>query len=261
MSVSAPRPAHVDPRDPDLGRRALVDGELHPEEKARQVASMFGAIAARYDLLNTVLSFGLDRLWRREAARVALAGSPRRILDVATGTGDLALALKRTHPHAEVTGVDFSDPMLAIARDKARRSGLRLTLEPADGTALPYPDASFDAVTIAYGLRNFSSYQRGLAEFRRVLRPGGRLVVLEFPPPPRGWFGRLFRLYFFHVVPFVGRLLCGDAAAYRYLPTSVLAFPDPDRLAAMMIETGFVGVRYRLQSFGISALHVAEQPR
>lgn len=259
MSVSAPRPAHVDPRDPDLGRRALVDGELHPEEKARQVASMFGAIAARYDLLNTVLSFGLDRLWRREAARVALAGSPRRILDVATGTGDLALALKRTHPHAEVTGVDFSDPMLAIARDKARRSGLRLTLEPADGTALPYPDASFDAVTIAYGLRNFSDPRRGLEEFARVLRPGGRLVVLEFPPPPEGLFGRLFRFYFFTVVPLVGRLVCGDEVAYRYLPASVSRFPRPGDLAAMILAAGFRRARYKLQTFGVSALHVGEK--
>lgn len=227
---------------------------------ARAVEEMFGAIAWRYDLLNTVLSLGMDRAWRREAARVALEGFPKRILDVATGTADLALALKAGAPAAEVTGVDLSKPMLKIARRKAQGRGLELRLERADGLDLPFPDESFDVVTIAYGLRNFADVEAGLREFHRVLRPGGRLVVLEFPPPPEGAFGELFRLYFTRVLPVVGGLVSGRRGAYEYLPRSVLAFPRPERLAALLQQAGFRDVRYKLQTFGVSALHVGERP-
>lgn len=223
---------------------------------SRDVGTMFDDIAGRYDLLNTVLSFGLDRLWRREACRLALAVAPRQALDVATGTGDLALALAARPPHPEVLGVDLSTAMLGHARDKAERRGAPVRFARGDGQALPVPDASVDVVTIAYGLRNFEDIDTGLREFRRVLRPGGRLVVLEFPPPPRGPFGRLFRLYFRHVLPRIGAWLSGDAAAYRYLPDSVLAFPDPGALAARLRAAGFIDVSYRLQTLGVSALHV-----
>jgi len=221
---------------------------------------MFGAIARRYDLLNRVLSVGLDGRWRAEAARVALAGGARRVLDVATGTADLAIALKRRRPEAEVVGVDFAEPMLEIGRRKAARRGVAVRLERGDGLNLPYEDGQFDAVTIAYGLRNFADLERGLREFYRVLRPGGRLVILEFPPPPRGPFGQLFRLYFLRVLPLVGGLLSGRRSAYAYLPDSVLKFPHPPRLAALMEEAGFCGVRFKLQTFGVSALHVGEKP-
>lgn len=221
---------------------------------------MFAAIAGRYDLLNRVLSLGLDRRWRQEATHAAFAGGAARVLDVATGTADLALAMKRYRPEAEVVGVDFVEEMLVLGRRKARRQGLAVRLEQGDGLALPFDDATFDAVTIAYGLRNFADTGRGLREFYRVLRPGGRLVVLEFPPPPKGAFGRLFRLYFLRVLPRIGGLVSGQGGAYSYLPDSVLKFPPPAELARALEDAGFSEVRYKLQTFGVSALHTGEKP-
>ena len=224
---------------------------------------MFGAIARRYDLLNRLLSLGIDRSWRREATLAALEkqvpGRAMRILDVATGTADLALALKKAAPNAEVIGVDFVPEMLSLGRAKASKRGVEIRLEQGDGLALPYEDSSFDALTIAYGLRNFADYEKGLAEFYRVLKPGGRLVILEFPPPPKGVFGQLFRFYFLKVVPLLGGLLSGRRSAYTYLPDSVLKFPKPPELAHMMRSAGFREVRYHLQTFGVSALHVGDK--
>ena len=217
---------------------------------------MFGAIAPRYDLLNRLLSFGIDGLWRKQAVRAALENAPRQLLDVATGTADLAIALKKAAPDAEVAGVDFAEPMLELGRTKVATQGLELPLLQGDGQNLPFADASFDTVTIAYGLRNFSDRERGLAEFQRVLRPGGRLVVLEFPPPPGGLFGRLFRLYFLGLCPYIAGAISGRRDAYEYLGQSVLEFPPPERLAVMMRQAGFSEVSYKLQTFGVSALHV-----
>jgi demethylmenaquinone methyltransferase/2-methoxy-6-polyprenyl-1,4-benzoquinol methylase len=235
----------------------LPPAAQHPD-KGRSVRAMFDAIAPRYDLLNAVLSLGIDSGWRRAALRAALARRPRRILDVATGTADLALALKRRAPEAEVIGVDFAEAMLDVGRAKAKRRGLPVELTVGDGTALAYEDASFDAVTIAFGLRNFADVGAGLREFRRVLRPGGRLVVLEFPPPPRGPFGAAFRLYFTRVLPLVGRLVSGHGGAYRYLPASALAFPEPPALASAMREAGFDHVVWTPLTGGVAALHVAD---
>lgn len=229
----------------------------HPE-KGRSVRAMFDAIAPRYDLLNGVLSLGVDRGWRRAAVRAALAKRPRRVLDVATGTADLALALAASDPGAEVIGVDFADEMLAVGRAKADRRRLTVRLDTGDGMALPYPDAAFDALTIAFGLRNFADVDVGLAEFRRVLRRGGRLVVLEFPPPPRGPFGAAFRLYFTRILPWIGRLVSGHDGAYRYLPASVMAFPEPERLAERILAAGFDDVVWTPLTAGVAALHVAD---
>ena len=220
---------------------------------------MFSRIAPRYDLLNTVLSLGQDRAWRNEAAREALAGGGQAILDAATGTGELALTLKRQRPQASVTGLDFAQPMLEVARGKLQAAGVQVGLVQGDVLNLPFEDASFDAVTIAYGLRNLSDVDGGLRQMARVLRPGGRLVILEFPPPPEGAFGRVFRFYFRSVLPRIGGLVSGSREAYEYLPESVLAFPRPPELAARMQQAGFTRVRYRLQTSGISAIHVGER--
>jgi demethylmenaquinone methyltransferase / 2-methoxy-6-polyprenyl-1,4-benzoquinol methylase len=241
--------------------------------KGEAVAAMFGRIAPRYDLLNRILSFGIDRAWRREAVAAVAVGAPQRVLDVATGTGDVALLLARALPGATVTGVDFSEPMLALARQKAARAAgaeladagrLRLALadagrlrfQHADALALPFPDASFDAVTVAYGVRNFADVAAGLREMRRVLVPGGRIAVLEFPPPDGRFTGTALRWYGRTVMPTLGRWLSGDPHAYAYLPASTSAFLAPERLADALRAARFGDVRYRLQTFGVSALHV-----
>lgn len=229
-------------------------------DKAEQVHGMFSGIAGRYDLLNSILSLGIDRSWRREAARAGFEHGAQRVLDVATGTGDLAFALKRHAPDAQITGLDFVAGMLVQARRKSAGNGLDVSFIEGDALALPFADATFDLLTIAYGLRNLSSVEAALTEFQRVLRPGGRLVILEFPPPPAGFFGRLYRFYFNRVVPVVGGLVSGSRGAYTYLPDSVSVFLPPGMLADRLAAAGFSAVRYRLQSFGISAIHVADKP-
>jgi demethylmenaquinone methyltransferase / 2-methoxy-6-polyprenyl-1,4-benzoquinol methylase len=225
-------------------------------DKGPAVAAMFDRIAPRYDRLNRLLSLGIDRAWRREAVREALADAPARVLDVATGTGDLALMLKRARPACDVTAIDFSDAMLAIAAAKAARARLDLSLRRADALALPFDDGAFDALTVAYGVRNFADVERGLAEMRRVVRRGGRVVVLEFPPPPPNVAGRALRWYGRRVMPTIGGWISGDPSAYAYLPASTEAFLTPAELSAALAAAGFAAVRHRLQSLGVSALHV-----
>lgn len=204
--------------------------------EAARVRSMFDAIAPRYDLLNHVLSMNLDHGWRREAARAALeGGATTRVLDLCCGTGDLAIELARQSPTTRVFGGDFSLPMLGRA---ARKAPL-IPFAAADALHLPYRDASFDAVTMAFGFRNLADRDRGLRELARVLRPGGRAVVLEFVPPGRGLFGALFRFYLHHVLPRIGRAVSGDAAAYTYLPQSMEKFPAPDALLREFETAGF----------------------
>ena len=207
-----------------------------------------------------MLSLGIDKGWRDQAVAAALQDEPARILDVATGTADLAIALKRTAPDSEVVGVDFAEPMLALGRRKVAAQALDLQLLQGDGQNLDFADGSFDSLTIAYGLRNFSDRERGLQEFYRVLKPGGRLVVLEFPPPPEGLFGALFRFYFLKVTPYLAGAVSGRRDAYEYLGESVLEFPSPRELADMMRGAGFAEVRYRLQTHGVSALHQGVKP-
>jgi demethylmenaquinone methyltransferase/2-methoxy-6-polyprenyl-1,4-benzoquinol methylase len=220
----------------------------------QQVRQMFDRIAGVYDRMNSVMTAGLHHRWRARAADLAAVGPGTRALDVATGTGDLALELARRG--GEVVGCDFSEAMLERARAKAAGAA---RFEWADALALPYPDSSFDAATVGFGARNFSDLGLGLRELARVVRPGGRVVVLEITTPQRPPLSTFFRLWFDRVVPGLGRL-AGDPDAYTYLPASVRRFPGPEGLAAAMVAAGLTRVRWILTAGGIIALHVGEVP-
>jgi demethylmenaquinone methyltransferase / 2-methoxy-6-polyprenyl-1,4-benzoquinol methylase len=224
-------------------------------DKAKRVQEMFDSIAGRYDLLNRVLSAGVDRGWRVAAAKEVLLNNPKDILDVATGTGDFAIAIKRLSPQSKVVGSDFAVKMLEIAREKAKHLNLEMPFEEGDALRLPYADASFDSLSCAFGFRNFADFKKGLQEFHRVLRPGGRAVILEFPPPPDNLLGQVYGLYFRSILPFIGGLISGRPEAYRYLPESVIAFPKPEILADLMKSVGFE-TRYRVLTGGLAAIHV-----
>jgi len=220
---------------------------------------MFDRIASVYDVMNSVMTAGLHHRWRARAADLARVGPGDRVLDVATGTGDLALELMgRVVPGGEVVGSDFSDGMLALARRKARRLAAQGRPVPrfewGDALRLPYGDDEFAASTVGFGARNFSDLQRGLAEMARVVRVGGRVVVLEITTPTRAPLSTFYRLWFDRVVPLLGRL-AGDPDAYSYLPDSVKRFPPPHDLAAAMAAVGLVDVRWILTAGGIIALH------
>lgn len=228
-----------------------------------QVRAMFDRIAGVYDRMNGVMTAGLHHQWRRRAADLASVSPGGRALDVATGTGDLALELaRRVGPDGEVVGVDFSQRMLELARAKARdgaASGVRLRFEHANALSLPYADDEFDAATVGFGARNFSDLRGGLGEMGRVVRPNGHVVVLEITTPTRPPLSTFFELWFDRVVPALGQL-AGDAAAYRYLPSSVRRFPSPAELAAVMWDSGLRRIRYVVTAGGIIALHVGEVP-
>ncbi len=233
----------------------------NPSSKKEQVRTMFGRIAGRYDLLNHVLSMSIDRLWRRRTVRLVAARAPRRVLDVATGTGDLALALARALPEARITGLDLSEGMLAAARGKVAARGLsgRIELVQGDAERLAWPDATFDAVTVAFGVRNFGDLERGLSELARVLRPGGQLAVLEFSRPDNPLFRRLYEFYSGRILPRIGGLLSRDKRAYEYLPASVGAFPPPEDFLAMLRAAGLADCTARSQSFGIARIYTARR--
>ena len=225
---------------------------------AQPVRRMFGRIVRRYDLLNRLISLGMDRRWRREAAAAALpAGAVA--LDVGAGTGDLAQELRRQGA-ARVVGVDFSREMLVAAQVKAAGVDGGLSWALADALRLPFADDTFDCVTNAFLLRNLADLSAGLAEMARVLKPGGRLVCLEMTWPPPGLFGAMYRLYFTRLVPPLAGLISGDPAAYQYLPCSVRNFIDAAALAALLSEVGLSRVGFRLMSGGTVALHTARKP-
>jgi demethylmenaquinone methyltransferase / 2-methoxy-6-polyprenyl-1,4-benzoquinol methylase len=236
-----------------------VDPERGPASgtlEEPQVRAMFDRIAGFYDVMNSVMTAGLHHAWRRRAADLAAVGPGDRVLDVATGTGDLAVELaRRVGAAGEVTGSDFSEEMLARARAKA--PGLRW--EWGNALELPYASGRFDAVTVGFGARNFSDLDRGLAEMARVARPGGRVVVLEITTPTRPPLASFYRLWFDRVVPLIGRV-AGDPEAYEYLPSSVRRFPGPHELAARMDRAGLQDIHYVLTAGGIIALHVGTKP-
>lgn len=226
------------------------------------IRRMFGGIAPRYDLLNRLLSLARDRYWRREAVAHAQLPSGGVALDVCTGTADMALELAMQFPSAKtIIGVDFCLPMIRIAAEKVARRGLtdRIRLQVGSAEALPFDADTFDAVTIAFGIRNLVDRQCGLAELYRVLHPGGVGIVLEFATPQGLLVRWLYHLYFHRGLPWLGGLISGDSQAYRYLPASVAAFPTPQELSRMMEERGFRNVRFRAMTGGIVTLHVGEK--
>jgi demethylmenaquinone methyltransferase/2-methoxy-6-polyprenyl-1,4-benzoquinol methylase len=225
-----------------------------------QVEAMFDRIAGFYDLMNSVMTAGLHHRWRARAADLADVRPGDRVLDVATGTGDLALELAgRVMPGGEVVGSDFSEGMLARAHEKAAgRPGVRF--EHGDALALPYADGEFQAATVGFGARNFGDLQRGIGEMARVVRPGGKVVVLEITTPTRPPLSTFFSLWFDRIIPLVGKV-AADSQAYSYLPSSVRRFPGPEGLAAVLAGAGLVGVRWILTAGGIIALHVGTVPR
>jgi demethylmenaquinone methyltransferase/2-methoxy-6-polyprenyl-1,4-benzoquinol methylase len=226
------------------------------EEFAAEVRGMFDRIAGVYDLMNSAMTAGLHHRWRQRAADLARVGPGSDALDVCCGTGDLALELRRRiGPDGRVVGSDFSEPMLELARRKVGEEGLGVEFGWADALELPYGDASFDAVTIGFGARNLADLDRGLAEMARVLRPGGRLVILEITRPSREPLASFYGLWFDRLIPLLGSL--ADSDAYSYLPQSVRSFPEPRELAARIDRAGFDEIRWLLLAGGIIAIHSA----
>ncbi len=247
------------------GRPARGSGDLPIDRDPSRIEAMFGGIAPRYDLMNRIMTVGLDGRWRRMAARQAALGRGDRALDACCGTGDLAFSLCAACPDCEVTGLDFTPAMIARAREKAaarERRGLPSVraFVAGDLLALPFADGEFAAVTVGWGVRNVRDVPRAFREMARVTRPGGRVVCLESTQPPEGAGKRFHEVWMGRVVPLLGRLVTGDPSAYSYLPASVAAFPRADELAAVMAGAGLTHVRHRRLGFGAVALHVGEVP-
>lgn len=223
---------------------------------------MFDNIAPAYDFMNRAMTLGIDRSWRRKVVEEASSTAPSAILDVATGTGDLAIQLARTIPGTTVTGIDLSEGMLDVGRRKVDDAGFagRITLQQADCLDLPFPDAVFDAVTVAFGVRNFEHLDKGYAEMARVLRPGGKLVVLELSVPPSPWVRPFYKIYTRGIIPALGRLVSSDSRAYSYLPESIAAMPQGEQMLALMSNAGMKECRLRRLTLGVSTIYTAVKP-
>ena len=227
-------------------------------KKVEQVERMFDHIAPAYDRLNRLMSLGIDRSWRRTALKWLRPHRPQQMMDVATGTGDFALLACRMLRPQSLVGTDISEGMMQVARRKAREAGLdeRISFRREDCEALTFADASFDAVTVAFGIRNFEHLDRGLREMCRVLRPGGHLVILELSTPDRPPMKQLYRIYS-RLIPLMGRLVSHDRSAYTYLPQSIRAFPQGEVMSESIRRAGFSDVRFRRLTFGVCTLYMA----
>lgn len=225
--------------------------------KKEQVAEMFNNIAFRYDFLNALLSLGIHKSWRKKAINIFRHKKPKLILDVATGTGDFAIEALKAGPE-KVIGVDISAGMLARGKEKVSKAGLgnKIELQLVDAESLPFANDHFDAITVAFGVRNFENLEKGLREMQRVLKPGGDLVVIEFSQP-RGFFSYLYKFYFKYITPAIGRLFSKDHRAYSYLPESVEAFPYGEALCNILLACGFKKASCRPLTFGVASIYHA----
>lgn len=225
--------------------------------KTQQVEAMFNDIAPKYDFLNHFLSLGIDKIWRRKVIRKVISEKPNDVLDIATGTADLAIMLAKRHSAVRITGVDLAENMLVVGRKKVQNFNLssRITLKQADSLSLPFEDNSFDLAMVAFGVRNFEDPVKGMAETFRVLRKNGKYFVLEFSTPRSFPMAQLYWFYFKAILPIIGRLVSGHSKAYTYLPESVQAFPDGNDFLRLMEKAGFGQCKLRKLSFGIATIY------
>jgi demethylmenaquinone methyltransferase/2-methoxy-6-polyprenyl-1,4-benzoquinol methylase len=235
----------------------LPDSDL---QKKKQVADMFDRIAGKYDFLNHLLSMGIDKGWRKKAILSLAPIQPKVILDVATGTGDFAIACLKLNPK-QIIGCDISEGMLEVGRKKVieRRLDNKITLQFGDSENLPFEDNKFDAITCAYGVRNFENLEAGLKEMCRVLRPGGRLAILEFSHPQKPPFRQMYKFYFKNILPTIGKMVSKDDTAYTYLPESVAVFPEGKEFVQILERCGFKKPKARPLTMGITTLYTAEK--
>lgn len=223
------------------------------------IADMFDRISPKYDVLNHLLSLNIDKVWRRKTAKVVAKSHPETILDLATGTADLAIALAKYNPQAHIIGMDISEKMLSIGKEKVKCQDLenQIELHLGDAAALPFENHSFDAITVAFGVRNFEALQQGLSEIRRVLKPQGHVFILEFSMPDKFPFKQLYSQYFKHILPKIGKMVSKDHNAYSYLPESVEHFPKPIVFLEMMKQHGLINGQAKPLTFGIATLYTA----
>ena len=231
------------------------------ETKSEMVRGMFNDIAPTYDRLNHILSLDIDRLWRRRVVRILRCKGVKHILDMATGTGDLAIDIARKIPQTTIFAADFSSEMLAVARQKIERLGLteRITLEECNAENIPLSDGAVEAATVAFGVRNFEHQKEALTEMKRTIKEGGYLIVLEFSNPKCALVRGLYRLYSHYVLPTIGRLVSRHNSAYTYLPDSIDKFATPEEFVALLQEVGFRNIERRSQSFGIAQIYIAQR--
>ena len=223
------------------------------------IAAMFDRISPKYDALNHLLSLNIDKVWRRKTAKAVAKSQPKTILDLATGTADLAIALAKCNPQAHIIGMDISEKMLEIGKEKVSKKGLanQIELRLGDAATLPFESNTFDAVSVAFGIRNFENLEHGLSEIQRVLKPNGRAVILEFSMPERFPIKQLYALYFKHLLPAIGKAVSKDGNAYSYLPLSVEQFPKPKVFLRMQAEKGLENGMAKPLSFGIASLYTS----
>ncbi|GAB1450837.1 bifunctional demethylmenaquinone methyltransferase/2-methoxy-6-polyprenyl-1,4-benzoquinol methylase UbiE [Draconibacterium sp.] len=239
---------------------AALPNKNSEQSKKDQVEEMFDNISARYDLLNHLLSANIDKLWRRNTIKKLKSHHPKLILDIATGTGDFAIAATKIK-ESSVVGIDISEGMLEVGRRKILKKKLtdRIELIKADSEDLPFENNNFDAVIVGFGVRNFETLKKGLAEIERVLKPGGVFYVLEFSKPVKSPFKQMYQFYFTRILPLIGRMVSKDSRAYTYLPESVKEFPDGDKFLTILAEVGFVKNKCFSQTFGIASIYEAHK--